>query len=373
MIAEIDGLLEKEQEKPAAEPDAEAKPAVAVPAPAPGAGPARSRCLGTRRPPPPPRPSRRATAGGCGARSARSSLAVRSRRSCSRRAAPRPSMTARSQRFVADGSRPHASPSASRWPRLAPAWVLLVAAAGCGKTTQLESGAVMLDLSVGSGVTTPDELRLSVYDDAGALWNDTRVPASGALVPESATRLGTVLIQPGAAPGALRVHARGLVASARVADGVLTIPAGSRGTLRVAARRRGARRRRRRRRPRSDRRLPGDRESEPGRLSRHERRRRRRGRRRGDVRDGASDDGGSDDVGGGGMDAFSCEASGACNRANGAACADSVQCSSSFCVDGVCCANACLGPCRSCNQPNNDGICQPYAQGTNPAASARAT
>ena len=68
------------------------------------------------------------------------------------------------------------------------------------------------------------------------------------------------------------------------------------------------------------------------------------------------------------MDAFSCDASGACNRANGAACADSVQCSSSFCVDGVCCANACLGPCRSCNQPNNDGICQPYAQGTNPAA-----
>ena len=39
MIAEIDGLLEKEQEKPAAEPDAEAKPAVAVPAPAPAPAP----------------------------------------------------------------------------------------------------------------------------------------------------------------------------------------------------------------------------------------------------------------------------------------------------------------------------------------------
>jgi tetratricopeptide (TPR) repeat protein len=34
MIAEIDGLLEKEQEKSAAEPDGDAKPAVAVPAPA---------------------------------------------------------------------------------------------------------------------------------------------------------------------------------------------------------------------------------------------------------------------------------------------------------------------------------------------------
>jgi len=34
MIAEIDGLLEKEPEKSAAEPDADAKPAVAMPAPA---------------------------------------------------------------------------------------------------------------------------------------------------------------------------------------------------------------------------------------------------------------------------------------------------------------------------------------------------
>ena len=228
----------------------------------------------------------------------------------------------------------------------------------------------MLDLSVGSGVTTPDELRLSVYDDAGALWNDTRVPASGALVPESATHLGTVLIQPGAAPGALRVHARGLVASARVADGVLTIPAGSRGTFAL----------------RLDAEVPVDGDDDgvpdpiddcpatanpnqggcPG------------------TNDGG--DGGADDARRRGARAehpmtagrtmsaaaawtpSSCEASGACNRANGAACADSVQCSSSFCVDGVCCANACLGPCRSCNQPNNDGICQPYAQGTNPAA-----
>src|SRR4029077_7757309 len=149
---------------------------------------------------------------------------VRSRRSRSRRAARRRSMTAQSPPFVADPDRMRPSPSRLR--RLAPAWVLLVAAAGCGKTTQLEAGAVMLDLSVGSGVTTPDELRISVYDDGGALWSDTRVPASGALVPESATHLGTVLIQPGAAPGALRVHARGLVASARVAHGVLPIPVG---------------------------------------------------------------------------------------------------------------------------------------------------
>ena len=252
MIAEIDGLLEKEQEKPAADTGRRQRNRrCAAPAPAPRRRRPRP-CSLPRHPSPlpPPRPSRRATAGGCGARSARSLLAVRSRRSYSRRAAPRPSMTARSQRFVADPGRMR--PFRSRWQRLAPAWVLLVAAAGCGKTTQLESGAVLLDLSVGSGVTTPDELRLSVYDDAGALWNDTRVPASGALVPESATHLGTVLIQPGAAPGrAARARARprrlGARRRRRAHDS-----GGFTRHVRAAARRRGARRRRRRRRPRSD-------------------------------------------------------------------------------------------------------------------------
>jgi len=257
----------------------------------------------------------------------------------------------------------------SRWQRLAPAGVLLVAAAGCGKTTQLEPGAVMLDLSVAAGVTTPDELRISVYDDGGALWNDTRVPGSGALVPESATHLGTVLIQPGPAQGALRVHARGLAASARVADGVLTIPAGSRGTFSL----------------RMDADIPVDGDDDgvpdpiddcpavanpnqgvcPGNDGDG-------GADAGDTGDAAPDDGGSsdrgpNDGGGGGMDALNCEASASCDRANGAPCTDSLQCSSSFCVDGVCCANACIGPCRSCNQPNNDGVCQPYPQGTDPA------
>jgi hypothetical protein len=250
--------------------------------------------------------------------------------------------------------------------RLGPASVLLVAAAGCGKTTQLEPGAVMLDLSVGSGVTTPDELRISVYDEAGALWNDTRVPASGALVPESATHLGTVLIQPGAAQGALRVHARGLAASARVADGVLMIAAGSRGTfaLRLDA----------------DTPVDGDGDGVPDPIddcpavANPDQRGcpGNNGDGGGDdagdaAPDGPPGDGGPDDVGGG-MDTFACDASGACNRAIGAPCTDGVQCSSSFCVDGVCCANACIGPCRSCNQPNNDGVCQPYPQGTNPAA-----
>ena len=237
---------------------------------------------------------------------------------------------------------------------------------------------MLLELSVAGGVTTPDELRVSVYDDTGTLWSDARVPGTGALVPESATRLGTVLIQPGATQGGLRVHVRGFAASTRVADGTLAIPArGARYALQLD----GA--------------VPADGDGDdvpdaiddcppsptPARAAARatstggggggggngdggggvtwrrggdagERRRWRRRR-------------GADD--GGGTDAFNCDAAGACNRAIGAACTDGMQCASSFCVDGVCCANACIGPCRSCNQPNDDGTCQAYAQGTDPA------
>lgn len=234
------------------------------------------------------------------------------------------------------------------------------AAGGCKKGTEVESGAVLLELSVAGGVTTPDELQISVYADSGVLWKDQRVPASGPLVPESATQLGTVLIQPGSERGALRIHARGLAASARVADGMLTIPGGARGQFTLQL----------------DGAVPADGDGDgvpdaiddcpavdnpsqmgcPG------------ANDGGDAGDGG-DGGGADDGGdgGGGTDAFNCDASGACDRAIGSSCTDGAQCHSTFCVDGVCCANACIGPCRSCNQPNNDGTCMPYAQGTDPA------
>src|SRR3954468_15480340 len=112
-----------------------------------------------------------------------------------------------------------------RLPALLPAAALIAGVgAGCHKGTELEAGAVMLDLSVADGVTTPDELRLFVYDDSGVVFPDARVPASGALAPQSATHLGTVLVQPGATQGTLRVHVRALAAGAPVADGTLKIP-----------------------------------------------------------------------------------------------------------------------------------------------------
>jgi hypothetical protein len=255
-------------------------------------------------------------------------------------------------------------PSRSRCLPIASFASLLLVASGCGKSTQLEPGAVLLELSVAAGTETPDELRISVYDDAGAMWKEKRVPETGALIAESASRLGTVLIQPGATQGALRLHVRGFTASARVADGTLSIPAGARGTFALHL----------------DPGVPTDADGDdvpdaiddcpdvsnptqggcPG---------------TNDGGDGGTGDGGGDDGGGGddappddgGTDATSCEASGACNRVIGAACTDGAQCASSFCVDGVCCGNACTGPCRSCNQPSNDGTCLAYAQGSDPA------
>src|SRR5262249_20835636 len=55
---------------------------------------------------------------------------------------------------------------------------------------------------------------------------------------------------------------------------------------------------------------------------------------------------------------------------NGDSCTDAIQCSSGFCVDGVCCDSACTGPCRACAKALNgapkDGVCTPMAAGTDP-------
>jgi hypothetical protein len=43
----------------------------------------------------------------------------------------------------------------------------------------------------------------------------------------------------------------------------------------------------------------------------------------------------------------------------GQSCASSGECRSGFCVDGVCCASACVGPCQSCNDVDTIGTCVP--------------
>lgn len=50
----------------------------------------------------------------------------------------------------------------------------------------------------------------------------------------------------------------------------------------------------------------------------------------------------------------------------GSPCQNQSQCPVGFCVDGVCCIEACVGPCRSCNQPGRAGRCLLFAAGTDP-------
>ncbi len=64
--------------------------------------------------------------------------------------------------------------------------------------------------------------------------------------------------------------------------------------------------------------------------------------------------------------AQACDGSGACKASNGTACAAASACASGFCVDGVCCENACNGTCVSCNQPGRSGECTAHASGSDP-------
>ena len=232
------------------------------------------------------------------------------------------------------------------------AWAaaLLIGAAACGGGTALESGALLLSLSTAPGTTAPDELRISVYDDTGVLWKDARVPAAGALVPESGSRLGTVLVQPGATSGNLRLHVRGLMAGTHALDGVLVVSPAERARGRfelsldpVLA-------------------TDDDADGVPNSIDDCP------STPDPDQRGCGSDDGGADADSDGpladtGVDVC---ADGGCNRPVGTSCSVEAQCTSGFCVDGVCCASACTGPCRSCNQPNMDGMCLAYQQGTDP-------
>jgi hypothetical protein len=53
-------------------------------------------------------------------------------------------------------------------------------------------------------------------------------------------------------------------------------------------------------------------------------------------------------------------------KANGASCTQSQQCTSNYCVDGVCCNTSCSGGCRACNLPSSPGVCTNHGAGTDP-------
>jgi hypothetical protein len=50
-------------------------------------------------------------------------------------------------------------------------------------------------------------------------------------------------------------------------------------------------------------------------------------------------------------------------RGNGQSCTSDDQCSTGFCVDGVCCENECSGRCQFCASPNSRGLCENVRMG----------
>ena len=252
---------------------------------------------------------------------------------------------------------------------------------GCGAPTEVpEAGAVLLRVKLKGGAPIPDELRVSVYDDSGALWRDVRVPEQGPLPTKNSGQLGTILIQPGTTVGDVRVHLRGTMAGARVLDGLLRIakrdrPRGSfdvvlEGTEPADADADG---------------VPDDIDDCAAIANAAQ-----RGCPGGSEDAGASPDAApdaGDDAGSMVVDAAidtevdantgpdidagtdggpTCAFAGGCKLPRGAVCASDEQCASSFCVDRVCCADACAGKCRACNQPGNDGVCLGYPPMTDP-------
>ena len=61
-----------------------------------------------------------------------------------------------------------------------------------------------------------------------------------------------------------------------------------------------------------------------------------------------------------------CDGNGSCvdaKKALGQPCTASGQCTSTFCIDGVCCNNACAGTCQACNLAAAPGTCTPLPTG----------
>ena len=75
--------------------------------------------------------------------------------------------------------------------------------------------------------------------------------------------------------------------------------------------------------------------------------------------DGRADGGGDGFVR---PDVGACTTPPAMKKPMGQACGCHEECTSGFCVDGVCCSSACSGPCLACNVAGSMGQCTPGAR-----------
>jgi len=223
----------------------------------------------------------------------------------------------------------------------------------CRSSTEVPAaGSALLRVMLGPGAPVPDALQVSVYDDTGALWNGVRFPSEGTLVPQSATELGTILINPGTTVGNLRIDVRGETAGALTDEGTLVISPAARagGTFDVTL----------------SSALPADSDGDgvpdpiddcPAVAD--------------PAQTGCHTDGGSADARTEGRDAASTTPdsgqggqsgadAGTGAKAQGAACTSASQCGTGYCKDGVCCDTACTDPCNSCVT----GTCTPVTSGT---------
>ena len=221
----------------------------------------------------------------------------------------------------------------------------------CRSSTEVPAaGSALLRVRLGPGAPMPDALQVSIYDDTGALWSGVRFPSEGALVPQSATELGTILLTPGTTVGNLRIDVRGQTAGQLTDEGTLIIPPAMRagGTFDVTL----------------SSALPadGDGDGVPDPID--------------DcpavpdpAQTGCRPDGGQTDAGpadaapkstdagsktpaDGGTDAGA--------KTPGTACTQASACGTGYCKDGVCCDTACTDPCNSCAT----GTCTPVVNET---------
>lgn len=124
--------------------------------------------------------------------------------------------------------------------RFAAAGALMVTiGAGCGRAASpgVADGVLLVALEVEAADPTPDELRVSVYDDRGVLFRNVRMPEKGPLRRERRDQLGTIAVHLAQTAGDVRIHVRAPMEGGPPLVAMARVPATRRGLLPLRMRR----------------------------------------------------------------------------------------------------------------------------------------